>query len=183
LVSPIFITVVASFFQLYPIKSRLMFFALPVFYLLILGGLEKLSIIFDKNKILIVFLVIFLLIQPLGWNLIAPWGKEETRQLVEYYNNEKINGDKICLYYKTEKAFLYYTRNANENYIIIPYSRPNSKAYLTELEKLDGKGRIWFMFSHVYENEEEIFIQKLDQIGNRLDHIKTQGASLYLYGL
>lgn len=183
LVFPIFIISAASFFKLYPIKSRMIFFLLPVFYLLILGGLEKLSVIFDKNKILIVFLVIFLLIQPLGWNMIAPWGKEETRQLIEYYNNEKINGDRICLYYSTERAFLYYTRNSNENYIIIPHSRTNPEAYLTELEKLDGEGRIWFMFSHIYNNEEEIFIQKLDQIGNRLDHINTQGASLYLYSL
>ncbi|MBA7535107.1 hypothetical protein ES705_27358 [subsurface metagenome] len=59
----------------------------------------------------------------------------------------------------------------------------NPQNYLVELHKFKGEGRIWFIFSHVYNDEEKIFSVYLDHIGYRIDLFKGSGASVYLYDL
>ncbi len=53
--------------------------------------------------------------------------------------------------------------------------------YSDELESLAGKGRIWFIFGPVYGNELDIYLNKLDGMGQKLQHIEAFGATLFLY--
>jgi hypothetical protein len=52
----------------------------------------------------------------------------------------------------------------------------------SELAKLKGAGRIWFIFSHASSVESK-FLGYLDSMGIRLDEIRLRGASAYLYDL
>jgi hypothetical protein len=52
-----------------------------------------------------------------------------------------------------------------------------------ELEKLQNRGRVWFVFSHINEHERSLFLNYLDTKGVRIDENVQPGASVYLYQL
>ncbi len=52
-----------------------------------------------------------------------------------------------------------------------------------DLEKLRGKGRVWFLFSHLGDPERNLFLNYLDTLGVRLEENLQPGASVYLYQL
>ncbi len=54
---------------------------------------------------------------------------------------------------------------------------------LPDLVKLQGQGRVWFLFSHYFEHEKNQFLQYLDSIGERLDSQYQNETELYLYDL
>lgn len=184
---PFIFLIIASMLGAYPIIDRLVVFILPIFFLLISKGIEEFSLNLSGKNIIIIFLLIILIFfQPLAQSsksLLVPRYKEETRPMIEYYQNNKAKEDKIYVYYSTVPAFLYYTRETKEGFIEGVRSREDQEKYLDELESLDGEGRIWFIFSHVHENEEEIYIKKLNELGKRLDYKSAYGSSIYLYDI
>ncbi len=52
-----------------------------------------------------------------------------------------------------------------------------------ELEKLQNRGRVWFVFSHINEHERSLFLNYLDTKGVRIDDNWQPGASVHLYQL
>jgi hypothetical protein len=186
LILPIFFTFIASILKFYPIYNRLMVFTLPILYLIISKGFEYFSCKFRKDIIIIIFLTLLILFQPLIYSsrsLIIPRYSQETRPAINYYLNHKSKNDKIYVYYNTEPAFLYYTRNIKINYIKGKGTWDDPEAYFNEIKTFNIKGRIWFIFSHVRGNEKDIFVKKLNEIGKKLDELETPGASLYLYNI
>lgn len=57
---------------------------------------------------------------------------------------------------------------------IFPQSQP-------DLEQLQGRGRVWFIFSHIGDHERRLFLNYLDTIGTKLDENLQPGTSVYLY--
>jgi len=184
---PFIFLIIASMFGVYPIIDRLIVFILPIFFLLISKGIEEFSLnLSGRNIIIILFLIILIFFQPFAQSsksLLVPRYKEETRPVIEYYQNNRLEEDKIYVYYSTVPAFLYYTREMDDDFIEGIRSRGDPEKYLDELESLDDEGRIWFIFSHVHENEEEIYIKKLNELGKRLDYKSAYGSSIYLYDI
>ncbi|WP_353571914.1 hypothetical protein [Candidatus Albibeggiatoa sp. nov. BB20] len=54
---------------------------------------------------------------------------------------------------------------------------------LPDLEKLQGQGRVWFLFTHHSWQETDLFLSHLDGIGLRLDSQHQPAVDLYLYEL
>ncbi|MCB1175076.1 MAG: glycosyltransferase family 39 protein [Leptospiraceae bacterium] len=52
-----------------------------------------------------------------------------------------------------------------------------------DLELLQGHGRIWFVFAHINEPEQQLFLHDLNARGTQLDHYEQPGAAAYLYHL
>jgi uncharacterized membrane protein len=52
-----------------------------------------------------------------------------------------------------------------------------------DLEKLQGQGRVWFVFSHIGETDRTLFINYLNTIGQQVEKNIQPGASVYLYQL
>ncbi|EDN70271.1 conserved hypothetical protein, membrane [Beggiatoa sp. PS] len=52
-----------------------------------------------------------------------------------------------------------------------------------DLEKLQGQGRVWFVFSHLGEADKNLFLNYLDTIGQQVEENIQPGASVYLYQL
>jgi len=54
-----------------------------------------------------------------------------------------------------------------------------------DLERLRDRGRVWFIFSHVWfllGTDERVLLFHLDRLGaRRLDEISRKGAAAYLY--
>jgi len=175
----------ASMLKAYPIHERFILFTLPIFYLMIARGLEELSVnINKKNVIIIIFLVLLIFIQPIGSTartFFQPKLRTETRPLVEHILNNKSDSDIVYVYYTSKSPFLYYTRDEEIEYILGVESTGNPEKYIDELESLAGKGRVWFIFGPVYGNELDIYLNKLNEMGQRLQYKEAFGASLFLY--
>lgn len=175
----------ASMLKAYPVYERFILFTLPVFYLLIAGGIEELSTNTNKkNVIIIIFLVLLIFIQPFGStarSFFQPKLRTETRPLVEYILKNWSEGDMVYVYYTSQYPFLYYTRDEKIEYIIGVESRDDTDKYLKEIGSLDGRGRVWFLSGPVYGDELGLYLKKLDEMGQQLQHIEAFGANLYLY--
>jgi hypothetical protein len=50
-----------------------------------------------------------------------------------------------------------------------------------------GRPRVWVVFSHIATwggvDEEKVFVDYLDRLGQREQHFRTSGASAYLYNI
>lgn len=172
----------ASMLKAYPIHQRLILFTLPIFYILIARGLEELSAnINKKNVIIIILLVLLIFIQPIGSTartFFQPKLRTETRPLVEHILNDKSDGDIVYVYFTSRYPFLYYARDEKIEYIL---GVDNRDKFIDELESLAGKGRVWFIFGPTYGNDLGIYLDKLEEMGQRLQYIQEFGARLYLY--
>jgi uncharacterized membrane protein len=185
---PIITVMVASALNYYPIFERLMLFTIPIFYILFAEGAYQFFEFFsNQKKYFPLLLIILLLIYPVVsgiHHLVTPILKEEIKPIIEYCIKNKEEKDKIYVYYGAKNAFEYYTYNENITFLSSESGNPeNPQNYLLELDKLKREGKIWFIFSHVYSDEEKIFLLYLDHIGCRMDSFIGKGASVYLYDL
>jgi hypothetical protein len=186
LMIPLFILVLAAIFRVYPISGRLILFILPICYIIIAKGVEY-FLLNDKKKIITIIIVCLLLVYPVYKSInisINPIQKQEMRQVVNYYLNNKAEGDLICLYYTSVTPFSYYTYGRDIDILTtIGKNFENPEKNYEDLEKLKGKGRVWFIFSLVLHDEDHLLLSYLNHIGNQLDILKLPGASAYLYDL
>lgn len=185
---PIITVMVASTLNYYPIFERLMLFTIPIFYILFAeGACQFLEFFSNQKRYIALLFIILVLIYPITsgiHHLITPILKEEIKPIIEYCINNKEEKDKIYIYREARNAFEYYTYNKNIAFLSSESGNPeNPQDYLFELDKLKREGRIWFIFSHDYNDEEKIFLLYLDHIGSRIDSLKGKGASVYLYDL
>jgi hypothetical protein len=72
-------------------------------------------------------------------------------------------------------------------YVLIgPYAGDDWLRYQSDLDRLAGRGRVWFLYTHFRDFEEESFIEDeligyLDKMGTRVDAIDRPRAHAYLY--
>lgn len=192
LLSPMFMTLLASSFQVYPFHSRLILFLVPSLFLLLGEGAAWVR---EKTKskspvlgLLGLTLIVAVCIRPVffaGYHLIHPYKHEEARPVLRYLKEHKREEDIVYVYYASSSVFKYYSTRLNleiEKYIQGIASREDWRKYIEDLQQLRGKKRVWLFFSHAY-SEEAFFLYYLDSIGKRLDSFKDVRASVYLYDL
>jgi len=194
LLLPIVLALLASAMHLYPFQGRLLLFLVPSLLILIAAGFDTIQRKTWKTFPLLSRLLLgFLLFSPLAEaarHLVKPRGLEEIRPVVNYVSQHMVAGDTLYCYYGAEPALEYY----RERGLIAPVKQVagakwigNLQLYRLDSDKLRGQKRVWVLFSHISHatgvDEEILFIDQLDQIGNRLDSIHSTGASAYLYDL
>jgi hypothetical protein len=190
LVSPILLALLASGLHQYPFYGRFLLFTVPSVLLLIAEGVERIR---KKNRgyatATATILMGLLLFHPLliaARHLVHPRTKEEIKPVMNYIREHWQNGDELYVYYGAEFPFKYYSGRYGldgEDYIIGVGSRRTRENYLRDLDKLHGKTRVWVLFSHIYADEDQFFLQHLDNMGARLDSFRSVRASVYLYDL
>ncbi|HNQ20635.1 MAG TPA: glycosyltransferase family 39 protein [Bacteroidales bacterium] len=185
---PLVVLILASVLQIYPINGRLVLFIIPIIYILISEGMSQFVNSFCPHaRIIGILISAFLLLYPvfLGLNLIIkPIQNEEIKPVIQYCLRNKQEEDKIYIYYGAKTAFEYYTWN-NNIYTLnsIGSNREKPEEYLRDLDKLKGTGRVWFLFSHTFPEEEKLYLTYLNYIAVPLDSFQTVGSSIYLYKL
>uniref|UniRef100_A0A7V3RHF0 Glycosyltransferase RgtA/B/C/D-like domain-containing protein n=1 Tax=candidate division WOR-3 bacterium TaxID=2052148 RepID=A0A7V3RHF0_UNCW3 len=190
---PLFITILASSFRLYPFEGRVLLFINASIILFVSAGLSRLYEILKKeSKIIAILVVLLLFLHPLtisGFHLIKPRAPEELRPVLEYVNKNKRGDDIIYVYYGAVNAYKYYQKKfprLGDDYIPGIESRDDWTGYYRDIERLKGK-RVWFLFSHIAThlgaNEEKIFLSYLNILGTKIDSFSASGASAYLYYL
>jgi NAD(P)H-flavin reductase len=116
--------------------------------------------------------------------LIRPMLKEEIKPVIKYCLENKKEDDKIYVYYGAKKAFDYYTWDSKIEILpSVDKTRETPEEYIKDLERLKGTGRVWFIFSHIYQNEEKLYLTYLNHIALKIDSLQSKGASVYLYEL
>lgn len=195
LAAPILITLAASSIQAYPFKHRLLLFMAPSIGLVLAEGVA-----FTWNKVdrigwlAGVLLASIMLYQPLRTAVSisrVPHSREELRPLMARMKENIQAGDEIYLYYNAQYAYRYY----QEEYGLERYdttigiaAREAPSRYLEDLQPLYGEPRVWFVFSHGYNegpagDEWALILGELDCHGLVIDRWKAAGAVIYLYDL
>jgi hypothetical protein len=194
LLSPMAVTLIASWLHCYPFENRLLLFMVPAIILSFAVGLETIHSATRKTlPLLSVLFVGFLLLYPSLkgiWHFAKPKGVEEIRLPLEYVEKHRSKGDILYCYYGAVPAFEYYTHRglvAPVDEVIGVDGQQRWALYQADLDKLRGQKRVWILFSHIWRtgevDEEALFLNYLDMIGNRLDSMRATGASAYLYDL
>ncbi len=202
LLSPLFMTFLASFLHQYPFRSRLVLFLIPyVIFLIAEGG----SYILKKSKsrtikIISIFLIILLLRQPLAKaiDLIEePLNYSDIKPVLSYIRKHQQPGDILYIYQRGIYQFQYYAEKygyQEGDYIIgvddldkydgQELSITEMTRYEKDLDKLRGNKRVWLLFSHTHIPAERRFLNYyLNEIGLRIDTFEKPGSYVYLYDL
>ena len=200
LIMPFPILLIVSGLKKYPFGGRLLLFIIPIVFILIAEGIERIRLLLQKINPWIGYcataalVTLFMFPPTLNSlrNLQQPYLREHIKPILSYLSQQRQDTDSIYVYYGAEPALNYYASQyglSRNEYIISVISREKPENYIQDIEQLRGQKRVWFLFSHICYyypckgNEEVIFIQHLEKIGVRLSENKYPGVSLYLYDL
>lgn len=185
---------VASMLKLYPLYIRMMLFAVPLVFLLVAcGGEAVYRILSAHSRLVAVLWVGLLLLHPFYRSLTVlgtPWTNEEVRPAIQYMRDHWQTGDRVYVYHGAAPVFTYYApRFGLNDPSLYQMGRASNGDFSILQEDLDRlpRGRVWFLFSHIYTfnglSEQVFLLSRLDQRGVRLDGLETQGAAVFLYEL
>lgn len=208
-----FLTLLASFLTLYPFAGRMILFLAPALTLLLAEGIADLtgfighligkmssmnngfgqteSLRKPVRFFLNLALAGYLLFSPLSLaaeNFAAPKLREHIRPTMEALRDFRKDGDPVYVYYWAEHAVRFYAPKygfAMSDFILGADHHDQPELYRAELDALRGNGRVWFLFSHVYENgdfnERNFILGYLDSIGDLSRAYNAPGTSVFLY--
>jgi hypothetical protein len=208
-----FLTLVASFLTLYPFAGRMILFLAPVLILLLAEGTSDLTGFIGhligkasstKNDgspqvalwkpvrfLILLALSAALLFGPVNLayeNFTAPKMREHIRPALETLRGLRKDSDLIYIYHWTEHAVRFYAPKYEiplSDFIFGADHHDQPELYHAELDALRGHGRVWFLFSHVYEdgdfNERDYILNYLDSIGELSREVRFPSTSVYLY--
>ena len=194
LLLPILLALGASGFQLYPFCCRLILFAAPALLLLMAEGTITLVSFTRAQRAIGVTLIVLLFLHPVMWAgyyVLNPRYEEEIKPELAYLEANRQPQDVVYVYYGARPAFTYYAKRYGLDLetccTIGVRSREDWTGYEQDLARLRGNRRVWFVFSHIFDwksvDERALFLQLLDDIGERSDGFETEGAAIYLYDL
>ena len=190
-----FLSLFASYLTLYPFAGRMILFLAPVLILFLAEGTEAIAGLFARSTVLAwivrIFIAVYLLFGPVSVtveNFVTPKYQEHVRPTMEYLRDYRKDGDLVYVYYWAEHAVRYYAPKYGmdmSEFITGADYHDNPMAYDAELESLRGHERVWFLFSHVYENgdfnERDFILRLLDSMGEQQRQFRVPGTSVYLY--
>jgi hypothetical protein len=193
LLLPIAFGICASALHAFPFVGRHTLFAAPAMCLLIAAAIYALVREARPVPRLAGVLVAALVLLPPSLrsveNAVHPKGREEIEAVLRHVAANWRRGDTLYLYYAAVRGFDRYRNAAALPDDVIPIisvrSREDWLRYETDVRQLDGRERVWVVFSHVYGtregSEERAIIGALDWRGRRVDEVHAPGASAYMY--
>jgi len=198
LLAPFLLTLIASALGKYPFSGRLLLFLVPLLFLLLAEGVERVwMVLLRVNRpmagLVTACLIVYLLWTPIAAayeNLQSPPLGEEIKPAMSYLSQGYQSTDLIYVYIGAEPAFAFYApvygfdRN---DYIVGVWARNDPGQYLQDVDRLRGSQRVWFVFSHNCSwctvNEQDFILEHLNEIGVKTGELITSGAAVYLYDL
>jgi hypothetical protein len=121
----------------------------------------------------------------------ALFHREELRPVMQTLAARRRPGDTIYVYYATEPAFRVYAARTGvplSGAVIGSCARDDWRRYVSELDRLRGRGRVWVVASHLYRgqvDEDSLITQYLRVIGRGtpMAAVATLDAWARLYDL
>lgn len=194
ILAPIILTIILSVLGVYPIKGRMILFLSPFLIIFISVGFSRIFEIVAKDaKAVAIVLIVIIFLQPAiyqVYRIITPKMGEEIKDVLNYYQANRTSNELLYVYYGGQEAFQFYRKRFsldNTEYILGNPGREHWQTYNEDINRLKGKGKVWFLFTHVIDwygvDEEKYFIHILNSIGKKIKSHKAYGASIYLYDL
>ena len=203
LLMPIVLVLGASAFHLYPFNNRLILFILPLLILLIAEGAVTIKKAVERhNRFVSWSFLVLLFVTPAlmsVYHVISPMSREEARPVIRYLQNHMQPTDVLYIYNGAQKAFDYYSLVERFDPVKFPgvNSRDNARGYLNDLRKVEGRSRVWILFSHIWKSknmdEREFILNYLDEVGTRIEQFEVRAVgtvgleagdvAVYLYDL
>ena len=185
---------IASELHKYSLLGRMMLFAVPLWLIAIAAGIAYIGSLF-KNKYLSfaiqILPVLYLIWMPFKISLDEfkdPTYREHIKPTLEYLSDYKRDSDLVYVYYNTGPAFRFYAPKFGvdkSDYVIGKDYSNKPEEYYDEIKALKGKGRVWLLFSHIYEkdefNERDFIMAYVDEIGEKIREYRVPSTSIYLY--
>lgn len=192
LVLPIVVALIASGLRLYPFTHRFLFFLAPALMILTGAGIRYLCENV-RGRAVAWGCILVMLVHPVSRSAIAfvqPRPELGLRPIMAHLADHRRPEDFVYVYHWAHPTFRYYAPRFDvslDNTATDASSRRDWGYYITSIDPLIGRDRVWFVFEHagaqLSGGEEQFFITYLDSIGEQLDHVRTGTASTYLYDL
>lgn len=210
LIFPALATLIAAGAHKYPFNGRVLLFIVPALLLLAAQGADRIWVLTaDRSRFVGPCFLVLLFLHPLlfsTYGLVKPNAstlplgveaatvppgvghtKEELKPVMNYISAHQQPGDVLYVYDAAAPAFLYYAPRYHldkTNYVLGREAGWNQdwNAYQNDMNQLRGNGRVWFIVSHLHQ-QEEFPAYLLDHKGTRLDLFESLGAQAYLYDL
>lgn len=188
LLSPVLLHLLASLLKLYPFQSRLVFYLYPSILICCgFGALLLLSIfpMHIRKRLAAAGVIV-----PLAWLATIAKGQfpmryEEIKESLQFVQAHAGQNDKVYIYYGAAMAYRYYKaagKLPNHLTEVWGSSRSEPATYLNDLGQVSG--RIWLLFSHVTDKENQAILQMLKEKGLQPAEVfSTTGSSAVLYQL
>lgn len=199
LFAPFPLTLLASALQRYPFGGRLIFFLVPFIVLFMSNGLSLIYELFvrwnHRSGLLVYGIIALLLLGIPGYeatqNFISPPMEEHIKPVLEYIQANDQAGDTIYVYSGSVTPFRYYAPfyGLDLDTTTVIEGSGGVNRFLRDLNELDGRNRIWFIFTHVIGcgyctgDKLQFYVQSLDEHGTQMDDFHAPGADVFLYDL
>lgn len=191
---PVTLAFVAAVAQLHPFVDRLLLFSVPgtataiaaAVQWLWRGGIGRRM----GRPTAIVALSLALIMPALHAVECArrPVQREELRPVLDQLASQRVEAERIWVYYGAEPAFHYYARRLRLDVAGVSIGEParrEPERYVAELSRILREGSVWVVFAHVYPydvgDEAGLLLGRLDEIAERRASIRNVGASAHLY--
>ncbi|HSI32431.1 MAG: hypothetical protein ACAI43_10455 [Phycisphaerae bacterium] len=207
LVAPVAFAFLAALFRRYPFEGRVMLFVVPALLVLIAHGVGWLwALPGGRGRLPAIVALALLAFYPLRLSAalvgrtapppevlaeaaIPP--REQLRDVLAQVRARARDGDRILVYPLARPAFTFYTSRdpihpgAVPAALRVPRSAADARRLVAEH---DGARRLWVVFSHVLKgpnavDDESLTLLLLDDFATRIEEVRSDGASAYLYAL
>jgi len=198
-ISPFLTVSIASALQRYPLSGRFMLFLVPFVILLMAEGLARIHSLFAgwnrKLGSLVYGAAALILLWAPGYdafhNAVTPPMGEHIKPALAYIQSNMQKDDMIYVYSSSVNPFRYYAASydLDTDNAIVAENSSGVKGFMRDVKTLKGRGRIWFIFSHVIGcgdcegDKVQFYVQSLDKYGAQEDSFNAPGAAVYLYNL
>lgn len=187
LVVPAILALAASALNKYPFAGRLLLFLVPLMVICVARGAWAIAAALRPIQPFAAIVVLGLLfVAPMlemYQTLRRPPRSEQIAPVVNDVRRHWQPGDKVYIYYGSEPAFTFYTRENPfpPGVVFGENHRKDRTAYRDELGKLTGEPRVWLLFSHRHQNEESLLLAYAESMGRCNREIRYEGAAAYLF--
>ncbi len=180
-----------SAFQLYSTIPRVLLFAAPAVIWLVVEGLSLIQQVLSRlpaanyNRYLPQMLVVVLFLQPflnVMHRIVEPEEVEDMKSALEYYLQNRKEGDRLYVYHYALPAFEYYKKR----YVLknrVMKGRSPWEAWQADFDGI-GTGRLWLLFSHYQRgnsDDRQLFASYLDGRARQLRAQQFRRSGVYLY--
>ena len=185
LLTPVALALIASGLRKYPFSTRLLLFAVPMLLIPISAGIAVVGKGPDRDRRLARGSCSWCSrpIPAIGAarNLVQPLQAEELRGVMRSVAGRPPCGgrDLPLLRLGAGLSVLFRVRRPSGLAGCLPIiggnGRQDQSIYSRDLERLRGRGRVWFLFSHAIKEDERFFLEWLNARGRRLDGLRRSG--------
>jgi hypothetical protein len=164
----------------------------PSLLLAAMAGVEEIRSHYSgRARTAVSFLALVLFALPAGAVVALappPHRAEEARPVLEELRSRLRPGDAIYAYYAAELAMRFY--GSDMEWVQGTDRQHDSRVHFRELDRLRGRPRVWFFYTHGYPCQPEAIRSYLEVIGIELERIEDpfrlrgqRAAEAYLYDL